>query len=89
MTSVTQNLNDNMRESSYGHLMQIVSRVEIAECVEEVFQGEAVTCSHLVEFAADHGARAPVLDVLGRLNGDGYRDLRELWGELGDVPVEL
>lgn len=68
--------------------MTMVSRMEIADCVEAAFSGRAVSPSELVEYAAGHGARAPVLDVLGRLSHDGYRTLRDLWGELDDVPIE-
>ncbi len=68
--------------------MDTVSRTEIADCIEDVFAGAPVTSSDLIEFAADHGARNPVLEVLGRLHADTYREMRELWGELGDLPVE-
>ncbi len=68
--------------------MNRVCRTEIADCVEEAFVGGPLSPTDLVEYAADHGARPPVLQVLGRLHGGGYRGLRELWGELGDVPVE-
>jgi len=68
--------------------MDTVTRTEIADCVEQVFAGTPVSSADLIEFAADHGARNPVLEVLGRLHADNYRDLRELWGELSDVPVE-
>ncbi len=68
--------------------MTHVCRTEIADCVEDAFVGLPVSSTDLVEFAADHGARSPVLQVLGRLHGGTYRDLRDLWSELGDVPVE-
>jgi hypothetical protein len=50
--------------------------------------GEPLSSSDLVEFATAHGARSPVLKVLNRLEGPTYRNLRELWRELADVPVE-
>ena len=69
--------------------MKTVSRTEIAGCLEDAFGGAgALTCADVVAFAADHGARPPVLKVLGRLSESAYRDLRELWSELADVPVE-
>ena len=68
--------------------MNTVSRVEIADCVEEAFLDSPVSSTELMDFAATHGARGPVLEVLGRLHGSAYHDLRELWRELGDVPVE-
>ena len=68
--------------------MKTVYRTEIAECVEEAFRGSPMSSTDLVEFAADHGARTPVLKVLARLHGLAYRELRELWSELGDIPVD-
>jgi hypothetical protein len=68
--------------------MTTVDRTEIADCLEAAFLGEPLSSSDLVEFAAAHGARSPVLKVLGRLDGSVYRSLRELWRELADVPVE-
>ena len=68
--------------------MDKVSRTEIAECVEGAFAEGPVSPTDLIEFAADHGARPPVVRVLGRLDHDRYRELRELWSELSDVPVE-
>jgi len=68
--------------------MTAVCRTEIADFIEDAFRGTPLSSTDLVEFAADHGARTPVLKVLGRLQGVAYRELRELWGELGDVPVE-
>ena len=65
-----------------------VSRTEIAGCVEDAFANAPLSSNDLVDYASDHGARAPVLKELGRLHGSTYRDLRELWGELGDVPLE-
>jgi hypothetical protein len=68
--------------------MKTVDRMEIADCVEAAFVGNPLSSSDLVEFAAAHGARSPVLQVLDRLDGLTYRNLRELWRELADVPVE-
>lgn len=62
--------------------------MEIADCIEGAFRGAPMSTTDLVEFAADHDARTDVLEVLGRLHGSGYRELRELWSELSDVPVE-
>jgi Protein of unknown function (DUF2795) len=73
---------------SYTYVMNVVSRTEIADCVEHAFKGGPVSSSDLIEFAADHGARKPVLKVLGRLPAHNYLELRDLWGELRDVPVE-
>lgn len=68
--------------------MNSVCRIEIADCVEDAFSGTTLSPDDLVEYAAEHGARPPVLQVLARLHGSDYRELRELWSELADVPVE-
>lgn len=73
---------------SYRQIMETVSRSEIAECLEHAFVGRAVSPESIVEFAADHGARPPVLEVLRRLQEREYRNLRDLWRELADVPLE-
>lgn len=65
-----------------------VCRMEIADCVEGAFHGAPLSSTDIIEFASDHGARTPVLRVLSRLHAPVYRELRELWAELGDVPVE-
>lgn len=68
--------------------MNTVTRIEIADCVESAFTGPPIGPADLIEYAADHGARNPVINVLGRLHEDSYRELRDLWSELNDVPVE-
>lgn len=65
--------------------MNTVCRIEIADCLEDAFAGAPLSSTDLIEFAAGHGARSPVLQVLGRLHGPAHR---ELWSELADVPVE-
>jgi hypothetical protein len=77
-----------MKKMSYTYDMETVSRTEIADCIEQAFAGAPVSSAELVAYASDHGARKRVLEVLGRLDAGVYRDLRDLWGELGDVPVE-
>ena len=62
--------------------------MEIADCLETAFIGQPLSSGDLVEFATTRGARSQVLQVLGRLEGQTYRDLRDLWRELADVPVE-
>ena len=68
--------------------MKTVCRMEIADCIEEAFINAPLSPADLVEYAEDHGARSPVVQVLGRLHGDTYRGLRDLWRELADVPLE-
>ena len=69
--------------------MNIVCRSEIADCLEDASGGQAVSPESLVAFAAGHGARPPVLEVLGRLHERDYRNLRDLWSELSDIPLEI
>lgn len=68
--------------------MDTVCRVEIADCLEDAFGGPPVSPASLVAFAAGHGARPSVLEVLGRLHEREYRNLRDLWSELADIPLE-
>lgn len=68
--------------------MDTVCRTEIADCLQDAFVGPPLSAAELVDFAAGHDARPSLLEVLGRLHGPGYRELRELWIELADVPVE-
>lgn len=69
--------------------MTLVTRLEIADQVEGLFDGSSIASEDLVQYAAEHGARKEVLITLERLHGDAYRRLPDLWGELRDVPVEL
>ncbi len=68
--------------------MTAVCRTEIADCVEGAFGHGTLSPTDLVKYATDHGARSPVLKVLERLHEPIYREIRDLWGELGDIPVE-
>ncbi|MFT7646978.1 MAG: hypothetical protein ACI8Y4_001718 [Candidatus Poriferisodalaceae bacterium] len=68
--------------------MTTVSREEIADSLAGAFEAPPVTGADLVNHAEEDGARKPVLLVLGRLEGLNYRTLRDIWGELHDVPVE-
>ncbi len=69
--------------------MTVVTRIEIADQVEGLFDGSSIGYEDLLQYATEHGARDEVLTTLGRLHGDTYRRLPDLWGELRDVPVEL
>ncbi len=68
--------------------MTTVCRTEIADCLENAFNSAPLTPDALVEFAESNGARPQVIGVLGRLHEDAYRNIRELWRELADVPLE-
>lgn len=67
--------------------MESVTRVEIADCVRQAFQGEEVLVSAvLVSAARARGARPEVLSTLELLDGR-YCNVRELWADLPDIPV--
>lgn len=68
--------------------MNTVTRIEIADSLDAAFSTGTASGADLVEYAADHGARPPVLQVLSRLHRSDYHELRELWGELHDIPIE-
>ena len=68
--------------------MYAVTRIEIAVSLEDAFAAGTASGAYLAEYAANHGARQAVLQVLGRLHREDYHELRELWAELRDVPVE-
>lgn len=65
-----------------------VSRSEIAEHVALVFAGPPVTREQLVEFARRDGARPAVLRLVEQLPDRPYREVRELWPSMPDLPIE-
>jgi hypothetical protein len=65
-----------------------ISRVEIADHVRDVFEHGPVTRTELLAGAADHGARPAVLHTLQRLPDRVYHEVRELWPDIPDVPIE-
>lgn len=68
--------------------MTLVTRSEIADHVEEAFSSPAVSPAALVDQARRSGARPAVIAQLRRLRRAEYGSLRDLWSELGDLPVE-
>lgn len=68
--------------------MSVVTRLEIASHVESAFDGSPIERDQLLTCAGEHGARREVMAVLSRLQPRSYRQLRDLWGELADIPVE-
>ena len=65
-----------------------VSRVEIADCVETAFTGGPVTRDELVALAHRSGASPAVLQVLAGLPDGPFRELRQLWPAIPDLPIE-
>lgn len=64
------------------------TRIEIAEHTAEAFTGATVTREQLLAVATQTGARPAVLRVLERLPDVPFHELRELWPDLPDVPIE-
>ena len=64
------------------------TRIEIAAHVGNVFAGGAVTRDQLVAAAQSTGARPAVVQVLERLSRGPFYEMRQLWPELPDVPIE-
>ncbi len=65
-----------------------VTRVEIADHVRAAFALGPATRQALVDAAAGSQARPEVLGVLRQLPDHRYQELRYLWGDLPEVPVE-
>jgi hypothetical protein len=65
-----------------------VSRVEIAEQFATAFMGPPVTREQLLAFARQGGARPAVLQQLEQLPDGPFREVRELWPSMPDLPIE-
>ena len=64
-----------------------VTRIEIADHIEHVFDGRPHTLEELLDAARSSRARPAVLDTLGGLPPSNYAHLRELWNHLTKTPV--
>lgn len=64
-----------------------VTRVQVVGFMEGVFDQGALTTAALVQCAASAGAPPGVLAVLDRLDDRLFRDVRELWRYLPELPV--
>jgi hypothetical protein len=66
-----------------------VTRAEIADHIQDAFDGERVLiAADLLASARRNRARPAVLQALERLPGR-YSDLRDLWPDLPGVPVDV
>jgi hypothetical protein len=65
-----------------------VTRIEILDAVEEVFDMPPVSAVDLVETARARGSRPQVLDTLRRVPGKQFRHPVELWTHLPDLPID-
>lgn len=66
-----------------------VTKEEIAAHVHRAFVAGVTTKEDLLAVAAVSGARPDVLSLLGRLPDRPYTELRQLWPELPDVPIDI
>lgn len=65
-----------------------VTRREILDVVGGAFDGQRVERSALLAAAVRSGARPEVISTLEQLPDKPFGDVRHLWVELPDVPVE-
>lgn len=67
--------------------MSAVTRIEIADLVEDAFGPGGADRSSLHAAAAAKGAPPVILDKLGELPDRRFRSMRELWDYIPEVPV--
>jgi hypothetical protein len=66
-----------------------VTRMEIVDVVHAAFENGGAERSEVLATAVARGARPQVLETLERLPDRRFSELRELWTELPEVPVEV
>lgn len=67
--------------------MHTVTRMELVDHIETAFGNGPVSRTALLDTAAATQARPEVLHVLHTLPDVTFRNLRELWQPLADLPV--
>lgn len=65
-----------------------VTRLEIADVVENAFDAPPASKADLLAWATANRARVEVIDTLNRLPEGSFRSLRDLWQHLPGVPVD-
>lgn len=65
-----------------------VTRTEIADHVRGAFALGPATRQTVIDAAAGSHARPEVIRVLRRLPDHRYQELRHLWGDLPEMPVD-
>jgi hypothetical protein len=65
-----------------------VSRMEIVDTVDSAFETGGADRSEILTAAVATGARPEVIETLERLPDRRFADVRELWQELPELPVE-
>lgn len=68
--------------------MRTVTRLEIADLIEDAFGSAGTDRAALLAAAATKGAHPVVVDKLGELPDRRFRSMRELWDYLPEVPVD-
>jgi Protein of unknown function (DUF2795) len=64
-----------------------VTRIELAAHVEAAFAAGPATRDRLLAHAAGSHARPAIIDMLHELPDKTYASIRDLWYELGHVPI--
>lgn len=66
-----------------------VTRLEVAEMVASAFDHhEVVLRDDLIAAAIEACARPEVLDALAHVSNSKFHNVRDLWRDLGHLPVE-
>lgn len=68
--------------------MNTVTRIEIADLVENAFGPAGAHRSALLAAAAERGAAPVLLAKLGELPDRHFRSMRDLWDHLPEVPLD-
>ncbi|MGA8117514.1 MAG: DUF2795 domain-containing protein [Actinocatenispora sp.] len=66
-----------------------VTRIEIADHVEDAFDAGPANRGSLLAAAERAGARQALLGILATLPDRPYGELRHLWTDLPEVPIGL
>lgn len=71
-----------------GSPLTAVTRVEVIDHIGGAFAAGPLSRSDLIIEAQRVGARAAVVELLGRLPDHKFTRPNELWTDLRDVPIE-
>ncbi len=66
---------------------QDVTRIEIIDAVDHAFTRSSATKQEIITAAVQYGSGADVLTTLKRLPERSFRDVRDLWDHLPDIPI--
>ncbi|MFI6162939.1 DUF2795 domain-containing protein [Micromonospora haikouensis] len=67
--------------------MHPVTRVELLDHIEPAFASGPASRDSLLAAAAASHARPDVITLLHRLPDRDYRQVRDLWEDIADVPI--